>query len=209
MREVILGITMPDNWVKDMGKKYPAPIKFKECMPYGESGGRCLIEIDSSQEMSDDIIAEIKKHPDVCRIDISPLKNGGILGSIITNKCAACRALTGSDCFLTSASSLNDGSVEWKLITGSEGSLSHLIEKLEENGCKVELKTTSHLTKNHFLTDRQEKIIHTAFEKGYYDYPKKITIRELADIFGISPSTLGEIIQRGEKKIILKHLHRN
>jgi hypothetical protein len=32
---------------------------------------------------------------------------------------------------LTSASSLEDGSVEWKLITGAEGSLSDLIENME------------------------------------------------------------------------------
>jgi hypothetical protein len=43
MMEVILKIRMPDNWVKDVGKKYPTPIKFLECMPYGESGGRGLI----------------------------------------------------------------------------------------------------------------------------------------------------------------------
>jgi len=27
MREAILKITMPDNWVKDVCKKYPNPIK--------------------------------------------------------------------------------------------------------------------------------------------------------------------------------------
>jgi predicted DNA binding protein len=204
MREAILKITMPDNWVKDVCKKYPYPIKFIECMPYSESGGRGLIEIKG--EKSDEIVAEIKKHPDVCRIDISHLKNG-VLGSVVTERCSACRALTGSDCFLTSASSLEDGSVEWKLITGAEGSLSDLIENLEENGCRVELKSTVHLSKKSMLTNRQEEIIRAAFEKGYYDYPKKITISELAKMFDISPSTLGEIIQRGEKKIILERFY--
>ncbi|MDP2767565.1 MAG: hypothetical protein Q8O41_08980, partial [Candidatus Methanoperedens sp.] len=144
MREAILKITMPDNWVKDVCKKYPNPIKFIECMPYGKSGGRGLIEIKG--EKTDEIVAEIKKHPDVCKIDVSHLKNG-VLGSVVTERCAACRALTGSDCFLTSALSLKDGSVEWKLITGAEGSLSDLIENLEENGCRVELKSAVHLSK--------------------------------------------------------------
>jgi predicted DNA binding protein len=205
MREAILKVTMPDNWVKDVCKKYPDPIKFIECMPYGKSGGRGLIEIKG--EKTDEIVAEIKKHPDVCRIDVSHLKNG-VLGSVVTERCAACRALTGSDCFLTSASSLEDGGVEWKLITGAEGSLSDLIENLEENGCRVELKSAVHLSKKNMLTNRQEEIIRAAFEKGYYDYPKKITIEKLAKMFDISPSTLGEIIQRGEKKIILERFYR-
>jgi predicted DNA binding protein len=205
MREVVLKVTMPDNWVKDVCKKYPAPINFIECMPYGKSGGRGLIEIKG--EKTDEIVSEIKRHPDVCKIDISHLKNG-VLGSVVAERCAACRALTGSDCFLTSASSLADGSVEWKLITGAEGSLTELIEKLKENGCEVELKSAIHLTKKSMLTRRQEEIIGAAFEKGYYDYPKKITIEKLAKMFDISPSTLGEIIQRGEKKIILEHFCR-
>ncbi|MDD1745619.1 MAG: helix-turn-helix domain-containing protein [Candidatus Methanoperedens sp.] len=205
MREAILKVTMPDNWVKDVCKKYPNPIKFIECMPYGKSGGRGLIEIKG--EKTDEIVAEIKKHPDVCRIDVSHLKNG-VLGSVVTERCAACRALTGSDCFLTSASSLEDGGVEWKLITGAEGSLSDLIENLEENGCRVKLKSAIHLSKKSLLTNRQEEIIRAAFEKGYYDYPKKITIEKLAKMFDISPSTLGEIIQRGEKKIILERFYR-
>jgi len=206
MREVILKISMPDNWVKETGIQFTTPIKFKECMPYGELGGRCLIEIDGIKDNSDEIIAHIQKHPDVCRIDISQSKNG-ILGSVVANKCAACRALTGSDCFLTSALSLEDGSVEWKLITSANGSLTQLIDKLEENGCMVEITNTSHLTDNNLLTGRQEEIIHTAIEKGYYNYPKNITIKELALMFDISPSTLGEIIQRGEKKIISEYFH--
>jgi predicted DNA binding protein len=205
MMEVVLKIRMPDNWVKDVSKKYPTPIKFVDCMPYGDSGGRGLIEINGKEEKIEDIIEEIKNHPDVCRVDISPLKNGGVLGSIITNKCIACKALTGSDCFLSSALSLGDGRVEWKLITGGEGSLPELIERLKAYGCEVELKSTTHLTKKNMLTTRQEEIIRMAFDKGYYDYPKKITIKKLANMFDVSPSTLAEILQRGEKKVIQRY----
>ena len=118
------------------------------------------------------------------------------------------RALTGSDCFLTTASSLDDGRVEWKLITGAEGSLAELVEKLELYGCEVELKSTTHLTKKTLLTTRQEEIVRAAFEKGYYDFPKKITIKELANIFDISPSTLNEILQRGERKVMRWYFNR-
>ena len=69
-------------------------------------------------------------------------------------------------------------------------------------GCSVELKSKTYLSKKNLLTSKQEKIIKIAFEKGYYDYPKGITLRELSKIFKISFSTLNEILRRGEKKII-------
>ncbi|MCK4928222.1 MAG: helix-turn-helix domain-containing protein, partial [Methanosarcinales archaeon] len=75
-------------------------------------------------------------------------------------------------------------------------------------GCKVELKHTENLSKNNILTNRQEEIIQAAFQKGYYDCPKRITVKELATIFDISQSTMGEILQRGEKKIISDHFCR-
>jgi len=205
MMEVVLRIKMPDNWVRDVSKRFSLPIRFIDCMPYGEDGGRGLIEIDSADTEVNEIIEEINKHPDVCHIDVTHLKDGSVLGSIVTEKCVACTVLTGSDCFLTSAQSVGDGRVEWQLITGRKGSLADLVEKLEASGCEIELKSTKHLSKRSMLTKRQEEIIRVAFEKGYYDHPKKITIKELAKLFDISPSTLAEILQRGERKIIMEH----
>jgi len=203
--EVVLRIRMPDNWVRDVSKKFPLPIKFIDCMPHGDEGGRGLIEIDSTGTEINKIIEEIKNHPDVCSIDITHFKDGSILGSVVTEKCVACRMLTGSDCFLTSAQSVGDGRVEWQLITGGEGSLAHLIKELEEYGCDIELKRTKNLTRNLMITKRQEEILHMAFELGYYDKPKKVTIKGIAERFGISSSTLAEILQRGERKIIMEH----
>lgn len=205
MMEVVLKIKMPDNWVKDICVRFPKPIKFIDCRPYGKSGGRGLIQIDTEDDITQELIEEIKKHPSVCKVDISHLKAGGVLGSVVTDKCTACRTLTGSDCFLTSAMSVGDGSVEWKLITGEEGSLSELIDKLRKQGCEVELKSKVALDKKMMLTDRQEEIIRAAYERGYYDYPKKITLRELADLFNVSPSTINEILQRGEKRIMRRY----
>ena len=205
MMEVLIKIKMPDNWVKDVGKEFSTPIKFIDCMPFGESGGRGLVEINNKEGLTDEIIKAIREHPDVCRVDISPLQNGGVLGSIVSNKCVACKALTGSDCFLVSAVSLEDGRVEWKLITGAEGSLVDLLQKLESYGCGVELKRKTRLSKRSLLTERQEQITQAALDKGYYNRPKDVTIKQLARLFDISPATLGEILQKGEKKIIQQH----
>ena len=209
MMEVKLKIKIPENWIEDIANKYDTPIKFLDCMPFGKSGGRGLIKINATDKEIEKIIEDLKKNEKICKVDISPLPEGGVLGSVITKKCVACQALTGSKCFLTSAKSKSDGHVEWKLITGEEGSLIELINKLEKTGCEVEVKKVTQLTKRAQLTKRQKEIIHIAFEKGYYDLPKKITIEMLAKIFRVSQSTLAEILQRGERKIIMQFFNKN
>ncbi len=208
MMEVILNLKIPESWVDDISSKYDTPIKFLDCMPFGESGGRGLIEINATDKEINKIIEDLKKNEKICKVDISPSPDGGMLGSVVTKKCVACQALTGSKCFLTSAKSGNDGHVVWKLITGEKGSLIELINKLEKTGCQVEVKKVTHITKRAQLTVRQEEIIHIAFEKGYYDMPKKITIDALARMFKVSPSTLAEILQRGERKIIMQYFNK-
>ena len=204
MMEVILKIKMPDGWVKDISSRFGAKIKFLDCMPNEQHGCHGLIQIESKEDLNE-LLKEIEEHPNVCQIDVTSIGDRGIMGAVVTNKCVACRALTGSDCFLVSAMSGGDGSVDWKLITGREGSLKELVERLEKNGCEVELKSVTQLDKKKALTKRQEDIVKMAWEQGYYDHPKKTTIKELAKSFSISPSTLAEILQRGEKKIISRH----
>ncbi|MDG6220005.1 MAG: helix-turn-helix domain-containing protein [Candidatus Thermoplasmatota archaeon] len=205
MMEVLLNIKIPDNWVSELSQRLPSPLRFVECMPYGESGGRGLVEIRADGDGTDELLKSLKEYPGVCKVDFSPVQDGVVLGSVTLQKCVACQVLTGSDCFLLSAHSDVAGGVEWKLITGGEGSLSELVKKLEETGCQVELKKVTKISRKNLLTDRQEQIIRVALEKGYYDCPKKTSIKDLASLFGISHSTLAEILQKGEKKIIQQH----
>ena len=55
------------------------------------------------------------------------------------------------------------------------------------------------------LTARQEAMLQIALEKGYFEFPKKITLRQLAKLLDVSPATLTEILRRGQKKILEQH----
>nr|WP_244372844.1 helix-turn-helix domain-containing protein [Archaeoglobus fulgidus] len=44
-----------------------------------------------------------------------------------------------------------------------------------------------------------------ALEKGYFDFPKRVKLEQLAEFFGIAPSTLSEILRRGQKKVLEKY----
>jgi len=52
------------------------------------------------------------------------------------------------------------------------------------------------------MTPRQDRVLRSALELGYYDYPKKISTGGLAEVLKIKSSTVSEILRRAEKYAI-------
>jgi predicted DNA binding protein len=80
---------------------------------------------------------------------------------------------------------------------------------MKELGYGVERLKSSDYSEEEILTKRQEEIIRYAFEHGYYEVPKKITLEELGSAFDISKSTASVIIRDAEKKLITFCLQSN
>ena len=59
------------------------------------------------------------------------------------------------------------------------------------------------------LSDNQKKILNSAKELGYYDYPRKITSEELSKQIGINKDVALENLRKAEKSIIAKVLREN
>ncbi|MBI5347136.1 MAG: helix-turn-helix domain-containing protein [Candidatus Aenigmarchaeota archaeon] len=51
------------------------------------------------------------------------------------------------------------------------------------------------------LTEKQRKVYELAVKEGYYKYPKRVKIKQLAKILGISYSTFQQHLKYAEKKI--------
>ena len=52
-----------------------------------------------------------------------------------------------------------------------------------------------------------EKILFAAFQRGFFDHPKRVGLRELAKLLNLEQNRLGEILRDGKKKIISSYLH--
>lgn len=52
------------------------------------------------------------------------------------------------------------------------------------------------------LTDRQHRVMVTAFEEGFYDWPRVTTGEELAKSIGISPSTFHQHLRAAERHLV-------
>ncbi|WP_238717334.1 helix-turn-helix domain-containing protein [Natronorubrum halophilum] len=52
------------------------------------------------------------------------------------------------------------------------------------------------------LTDRQREVLSVAIEEGYYQVPREVTYRELADRLGCSAGTVGQHLRRIESRLM-------
>lgn len=205
MMEALLSLKIPANWMSLISKKYPISISVLDRKPYAKHGVCDLVEIRGAQKDLERVIEEIGAAPGVHSADIALSGKNRAVGTVST-KCFACRALTGSECFLTKAGSRKDGSIEWRLVFNRNGDLNKLIERLKTFGVDVDIIKITRKEDKKDLTDRQEELVALAFEKGYFEYPRKITLSRLASNLGLSKSTLAEILRRGQEKIITDYM---
>ena len=54
----------------------------------------------------------------------------------------------------------------------------------------------------HRLTEKQRKILLTAYRLGYYDVPKKINSDELGTYFRLAGSTVVEHLKKAERRLL-------
>ncbi|PSQ41211.1 helix-turn-helix domain-containing protein, partial [Halobacteriales archaeon SW_12_71_31] len=52
------------------------------------------------------------------------------------------------------------------------------------------------------LTDRQREVLRTAYEMGYFEYPRESNATEVAAALDISPSTLAEHLAAAQGKLL-------
>nr|MDA3856462.1 helix-turn-helix domain-containing protein [Candidatus Woesearchaeota archaeon] len=64
------------------------------------------------------------------------------------------------------------------------------------------IKISDKINKNEDLTLKQKEILETAHMLGYFSYPRKISLTELAKHLKVSKATLSENLRISENKII-------
>jgi predicted DNA binding protein len=205
MLEAVVRITPPHSWIRRVTSNFPAVIRVLDCRNIpGKEGVQELFEITCAAELSEKIVGFLKHDDYVYDLDIVKGKPGRIIGSLKTKKCTACRTFAGANCYLVSASSKPDGKLEWTLL-GSDTMVKTLLKQLEDTQVVAEVLKVSQLVEEVELTARQEHILQIALEKGYFEFPKKITLRQLAKTLEVSPATLTEILRRGQKRVLQEH----
>ncbi len=81
------------------------------------------------------------------------------------------------------------------------------VREMCENGLPVFMVDKGRLPKP--LTDSQRMLLYEAFLLGYYEYPRRISLKELASRLGLSVSATAERLRKAEVKAIHNYILEN
>ncbi|MEM0092200.1 MAG: helix-turn-helix domain-containing protein [Saccharolobus sp.] len=152
--------------------------------------GKVLMEIRGNEELAKNLCEEplkVTRYKSICTIyDSSDLLN--ILSQYI----------------LMNGAVVSDGII-WTLILNGYSELRELLNSLIKITKDVKVLKIVKAERRDAITARQEQILRIALEAGFFDYPRKIALKDLAKKLNMSPSSLSEIIRRAEKNIIIEY----
>jgi predicted DNA binding protein len=209
MREIVLQLKAPQTWLSEITSKHPTTIRILDCKPSETKDGvRQLVEVSADQGQLDKIVNDMKSSPLVKEAYVVQTKRGRMLGSLLTES-AFCGTIMRTEAFCRSCffhSKANpDGTVEWTLAFNKREALTELLDRMKKEQVDVKILKLSSVADVENLTSHQRSLVETALEEGFFDYPRRITLRELSKKMGISASTASEVLRRAERKILASY----
>jgi predicted DNA binding protein len=206
MLEALITLKPQKAWMTEVTEESGAAVKIVSRRPFGKHGFEDLVRIELRGAAPEAALGVIRGNRFVSKVEVQPAGEGELLAAVWTDECLACRTLASADCFLVSARTLPEGRMEWRLISNRREVLAGLVETLRAYDADPVLERLSQVKAEEILTKRQMEILRIAYQRGYFDYPKRVGVRELARSLGISISTLSEILRKGQRKVTKAYL---
>ncbi len=142
----------------------------------------------------DEVLREVESHEAVREVKVVSCYRGTTVIKV-KHDCPLAEAFVSSSPPPTPFN-VREGRGEW---TGKdEPEYRRMREELSKRGVRV---LARHVRKR-TLTLRQRMIFLRAVQEGYYDYPRRITLSELARKLGVSKSYLSETLMKVESRLL-------
>ncbi len=201
MMEVEIKFKTPVEWIKKIVQTHSAEIKIRDIRS-SQEGVKDLVEIFSPEGKVEGLSATLNKE-NLSNEDHTTIVDDYHATAIVdANECSICKTIHNWDLFLTGAHSDDHGNMIMQWLVPDEVTVSGFLKRLEDDGVQFELIKKRTLSKRGDITARQEFVVKTALDLGFFDYPKKINLEGLSKRLNVSYVTLAEILRRAEKNII-------
>lgn len=117
--------------------------------------------------------------------------------------CEVCNTILAHDAFLVSGKSMQDHIITYSFMVPTFEAYRGIITDLEKAGRKFNVRKIGKFEQQiGVLTENQERTFWLALKSGFFDYPRQISMAELAGKLGISAATLSEIMRRGTRRLL-------
>lgn len=206
MKQVELLVKGP-NLLGDLSEKYSCQLSMVDCQSFNDHAMSLLIEVEG--ERAKEMIAQLRQSPGIRRVFAAKGDSRKTLVMIVQDSTPYCISAhdSGAFCVTCPFKTENTGGGSegrWKLLMNDAEALKNVGDSLAERGISITVKDVSHAFHDELLTDRQREIMGIAYRSGYFEFPRKNDLTEIAADLAIRPSTLSEILRRAEAKIV-KH----
>jgi hypothetical protein len=133
-----------------------------------------------------------------------------LVGAVTSDDCLVCAMILGSrgGYLIGPAFTESDCQLNYRLFMAGEN-IPGFLQGLHARGVSYKISGISKVSAERGLTSKQERVLKSALETGYYDYPKRTSTEDLAGSLGISRSTVSEILRRAERRIISEYFERS
>lgn len=205
MPQARLRLQIPDEvWVGRLTRDFPeATFRILAALS-DEDAGVGLAEIRTDQPAN--IIRDMESIEDVSTVEVLKRGQDDVLVQFETTMPLLLLPARDSGVPLEMPFDIQDGTATWE-VTAPSDRLSELGSQLETFGISFTVDyVQQRLSDEQLLTQRQQRLIHTAIEEGYYDTPRESSLTDLAEEVDIAKSTASETLHRAEEKIIKRYI---
>jgi predicted DNA binding protein len=208
LKDISLDVEGWEEWSRPILSADDVNVRVVNCRPHEENGMVQYVEISTKGNV-DDMIAQIRANPNVVRSEFTKTDQYRASGLVITKRSRACRAVTKNNGFCSTCLISGDRpGTSWRIVLSADASLGGLLTDLEGGGMQAKLKDFRNL-QNGTLTVEQIRIVKSAEEQGYFEFPRKVSLTDLALRLGMSKSNLDEILRRAEHKIVANYVKKS
>ncbi|MBN1390264.1 MAG: helix-turn-helix domain-containing protein [Candidatus Thermoplasmatota archaeon] len=201
MYEAILDISLEKCWIGAALKRFPVSLKIVDSIPFREKGVYDLVEVEFGKTDIDEFTDFVSSLPGVDMVKHQEVSNRKRVKMIVSvNRCPGCRALVDGETFLLARRSLDRAWAQWRVLLIGPDHIDKLTANLTELGIDHRVVEVHELKDWDSLRDNEEKVLREALDNGYFDFPKRTGIREIAAKLGVSTAYISYTLRSAQKK---------
>jgi len=208
MVEIVLSGVDSDDWVTESFRASGVAFRLLACRPADRGRRRLLrlFEVQTGGEGIGPVVRRLRSRLSSRDIAASSFGPDRVLLRVSAAMPPGCSAAfdLGDFCIHCPFVDKEDsaGPATWKVLVPQIGDARRLLRASAKGGDPhPSLLRAGGYRRPWGLTGRQERALRTAFQLGYFDYPRKASLAALADRLGVGRSTALELLRKATTKL--------
>ena len=187
------------NDLLDAARKSGATPYIADCQPLDRDRMVMILDLSGTPAAVGETVSTLKKMTGVQHAVSFESASPGTRVLVTLATPGVCRANAGDalmclDCPFNSTVTPS----RWRFVAKRNTNVGQVISRLAEEGIQAKIEAISPLGEDVRLTAKERGIILVAIEKGYFDFPRKITLEGLSQLLGVKTTALTKTLRSVE-----------